>query len=226
MELFTDIYDFVIHLDRYLENLVDLYGGWAYLLIFLVVFCETGLVVMPFLPSDSILFMSGVLAGLETLNIYLLFMLIVAATMLGDSLNYWLGSRVGTRVFDGRFRFLGPQQQQLTQQFFAKYGDKAIILARFVPLMRSFVPFLSGMGFMAYGRFILFNIVGNVIWVIICLFGGYFFGSHPFVQDNFGAFFIGAAVLSLMPAVIEIVREKYLSRRRNQRAAKSHPADL
>lgn len=226
MEILTDIYDFIIHLDRYLENLVDLYGAWAYLVIFLVVFCETGLVVFPFLPSDSILFMGGILAGLGSFNIVLLFVLMIAATMLGDSLNYWLGSRVGTRVFDGRFRFLGPEQEKLTQQFFARYGDKAIILARFVPLMRSLVPFVSGMGFMVYGRFILFNVVGNTIWVVICLFGGYFFGSHPFVQENFGAFFVGAAVLSLVPAVAEIAREKWLARRRNQNKSQSQPVDL
>ncbi|GIK58358.1 MAG: hypothetical protein HND44_17345 [Chloroflexi bacterium] len=208
MEPLTGLFDFVVHLDIHLAQMVDVLGGWAYLLLFAVVFAETGLVVALFLPSDSLIFVSGALAGLDVLNIVVLFFLFVAAAILGDSLNYFWGSLIGPCVFDGRYRYLKPETMEQTQAFYDRHGGKAIILARFVPIMRSFVPLVAGLGAMSYGRFLPISIIGNTIWVSIAFFGGYFFGSHPLVQRNFGLMLVGVFILSLMPAIIEFLRGK------------------
>jgi len=210
MELVNLIINFVLHMDTYLAQIVDLFGVWTYLLLFVVIFCETGLVITPFLPGDSIIFVAGALAGIGALNIVVLFFLLVTAAILGDSVNYWLGSVIGVKAFDGRFRYLKQEHLDKTHAFFERHGGKAIILARFVPLMRTFVPFVAGLGAMDYGHFITFNIIGGTVWVSLFLFAGYFFGSIPFVQDNFSLIILAVIMLSLIPVIIEVLRDKVI----------------
>ncbi|MBX3057690.1 MAG: VTT domain-containing protein [Anaerolineae bacterium] len=214
MEILTQLFDFVIHLDAHLAEMVDVLGVWAYLLLFAVVFVETGLVVALFLPSDSLIFVAGALAGLDVLNIVVLFFLFVTAAILGDSLNYFWGSLIGPRAFDGRYHYLKPEYLTRTQAFYDRHGGKAIILARFVPVMRCFVPLVAGLGAMEYGRFLPISIIGNIIWVSITLFSGYFFGAQPLVQKNFGLMLVGVFILSLMPAIIEFLRGKLSASRK------------
>ncbi|MCL4262773.1 MAG: VTT domain-containing protein [Anaerolineae bacterium] len=213
MDTLTGLFDIVVHLDAHLAQMVDVLGLWAYLLLFLVVFCETGLIVALFLPSDSLIFVAGALAGLDILNIVVLFFLFLAAATLGDSLNYFWGSLIGPRAFDGRYRYLKPQYLAQTRTFYSRHGGKAIILARFVPIMRSFVPLVAGLGAMTYDRFLPISIVGNTIWVSIMLFGGYLFGSHPLVQKNFGPILMGILILSFMPMIIGFLRSKLAASR-------------
>ncbi|MFO7680295.1 MAG: DedA family protein [Chloroflexota bacterium] len=210
MEILQNIFEFVIHLDSHLEIIISQIGVWSYLLLFTIIFAETGLVIMPFLPGDSLLFVAGALAGKGMMNIALLFLILASAAILGDTINYWLGSWIGAKAFDGRFRFLKPEHLERTHQFFEKHGGKAVILGRFVPVMRTFVPFVAGMGSMNYGRFISYNILGGVLWVSIFLLGGYFFGSIPFVQDNFALVIIVVIALSVMPVVWEVLNEKVI----------------
>lgn len=214
MDTLTQLFDLVVHLDAYLAEGAEVMGAWVYLLLFLVVFGETGLIVALFLPSDSLIFVAGALAGLDILNIVVLFFLFVTAAILGDSLNYFWGSLIGPRAFDGRYRYLKPDYLKQAQAFYDRHGGKAIILARFVPIMRSFVPLVAGLGAMEYGRFLPISIIGNTIWVSITLFGGYFFGSHPLVQRNFGLMLVGVFILSLMPAIIEFLRGKLSASRK------------
>jgi len=207
-ELLSQIVDFFIHLDAYLESLINQYGIWTYLLLIAVIFAETGFVITPFLPGDSLLFVAGTLAGQEMLNIFVLLVSLAAAAILGDTVNYWFGSWLGVKVFDGRFHFLKPEYLDKTQEFFSNHGRKAVILARFIPMMRTFVPFVAGMGSMHYGRFITFNIIGGIFWVSIFLFGGYLFGSLPFVGENFALIIVAVISLSLVPAILEVIHEK------------------
>jgi membrane-associated protein len=215
MEMPTNLFDFILHLDTYLAQIVEVLGVWTYLLLFLVVFCETGLVIAPFLPSDSLMFVAGALAGLDVLNVVVLFFLFVGAAVLGDCVNYWIGSLIGPRAFDGRSRYLKPEHLEQTRAFYDRHGGKAILLARFIPLMRTLVPFVAGLGAMSFGRFLPYNILGNTIWVSLYFFGGYFFGSHPFVQDNFGLFIVVIIVLSFIPVIFEFLRGKVLISRKN-----------
>ncbi len=219
MDTLTNLFDFVVHLDAHLAQVVDVLGVWTYILLFLVVFIETGLVVALFLPSDSLIFVSGALASLDVLNIVVLFFLFLTAAILGDSLNYFWGSLIGPRAFDGRYRYLKPEYLTQTRSFYNRHGGKAIILARFVPVMRSFVPFVAGLGAMRYGRFLPISIVGNTIWVSIMLFSGYLFGSHPLVQENFGPILLGVLILSFMPMIIGSLRGKLAASRKKVREA-------
>jgi membrane-associated protein len=202
------ILDFVLHIDSYLQELTAAYEGWVYVLLFAVIFVETGLVIMPFLPGDSLLFTTGALAALGSLNLWVLLVLLIVAAILGDSVNYWLGHRLGTRAFDGRIRWLNQEHLARTEAFFVKHGGKAIILARYVPIVRTFAPFVAGIGTMAYGRFLLYNVVGGVSWVVIFLFLGYFFGNLPFVQENFHLIIPAIILLSLLPIVKEMVQSR------------------
>jgi membrane-associated protein len=202
------ILDFVLHIDSYLQELTAAYEGWVYVLLFAVIFVETGLVIMPFLPGDSLLFAAGALAALGSLNLWVLLVLLIVAAILGDSVNYWLGHRLGTRAFDGRIRWLNQEHLARTEAFFVKHGGKAIILARYVPIVRTFAPFVAGIGTMAYGRFLLYNVVGGVSWVVIFLFLGYFFGNLPFVQENFHLIIPAIILLSLLPIVKEMVQSR------------------
>jgi membrane-associated protein len=206
MALLQTLIDFVLHIDDHLVTIVRDYGGWTYAILFLIIFMETGLVITPFLPGDSLLFATGALAARGSLGIVPLFLLLAVAAVLGDSLNYWIGSKVGVRAFDGRFRFLKREHLERTQHFFARYGGKTIVLARFIPIVRTYAPFVAGAGRMEYGRFLMFNLGGGTAWIAIFLFGGYFFGNIPVVRDNFGLVVIAIIVVSVLPPVIEYVK--------------------
>ncbi|HET8656828.1 MAG TPA: DedA family protein [Longimicrobiaceae bacterium] len=208
MEAVRSVLDFILHVDRHLAVLVQSYGAWTYGILGLILFCETGLVVTPFLPGDSLLFAAGALAATGAFHVEYLYPLLFCAVVLGDNVNYWVGSLVGPRAFSGRVRFLKPRHLGRTQQFFAKYGGKTIVLARFVPIVRTYTPFVAGAGRMPYPRFLLFSVLGAALWITIFLWGGYFFGNIPVVRENFGLVVIAIILLSVVPAVVEIVRHK------------------
>ncbi|MBK6847439.1 MAG: DedA family protein [Proteobacteria bacterium] len=207
-ELVTMLIDFVLHLDRHLGAIISQYGVWTHLLLFLVVFCETGLVVTPFLPGDSLLFAAGTFAALGSLDIHLLAALLAVAAIAGDTLNYWIGAWAGPRVLNGRVRWLRQEYLERTHRFYEKHGGKTIILARFVPIIRTFAPFVAGVGAMSYRRFVLFNVVGGVVWVGLFSYAGYFFGNIPVVRRNFTLVIMAIIVLSVLPIVIEFVRAR------------------
>jgi membrane-associated protein len=215
MEWIGKAIDLFLHLDKHLGEIIQQYGGWTYAILTLVVFCETGLVVTPFLPGDSLLFAAGALAALpgSPLQVGVLFLLLAGAAVLGDTVNYWIGHRIGPRAFEGRIRFLKKSHLDKTHEFYEKYGSKTIIIARFVPIVRTFAPFVAGVGSMSYGRFFTYNVVGGVLWVAICLFAGYFFGNLPFVKANFSVVILAIIGISLLPAVVEIVRHRMAARR-------------
>lgn len=208
----NQLLDFILHIDKYLQTLTATYDNWVYLMLFAVIFVETGLVIMPFLPGDSLLFAAGSLAVLGSLNIYWLLVLLIIAAIVGDTVNYWLGRRLGTRVFDGRLRWLNQEHLQRTQLFFAKHGSKAIILARFVPIVRTFAPFVAGVGTMAYRRFLAYNALGGTLWVTLFLGLGYLFGGLPLVQENFHLILPAIILISLVPILVEYVQNRRKSR--------------
>ena len=208
MDLILKLVDIFLHLDQYLGEVIRTYGTWTYLLLFVIIFMETGLVVTPFLPGDSLIFAAGTFAALGYINVGLLFLLLSAAAIIGDTVNYWIGHYIGPRAFSGNVRFLKKEYMDRTHAFFEKHGGKAIILARFVPIVRTFAPFVAGVGAMTYGKFITYNVVGGLAWVTIFLFLGYFFGNLPFVQKNFEFVVIAIILISVMPAVFEFLKER------------------
>ncbi len=209
MDLLTLFMDFVLHLDSYIGLAIQQYGIWVYLLLFLIIFLETGLVVTPFLPGDSLLFAAGAFAALGSLDITLLFLLLAGAAILGDTANYWIGNRLGPRIFrkktGGLFR---EEYLESAHAFYEKYGGKAIFLARFVPVVRTFAPFVAGIGKMSYRRFLTYNIIGGLAWVSIFLFGGFYFGNLPWVQENFTLVILAIILISFVPILIEYVRHR------------------
>jgi membrane-associated protein len=211
MELILNFWDVMTHLDRHLAAWAGSMGGWLYLLLFLVIFCETGLVVTPFLPGDSLLFAVGALTALDgsPLKIAVIIPLLIIAAVLGDAVNYSIGRRIGPRVFFREdSRLLNKKHLLRTQAFYEKYGGKTIIIARFVPIVRTFAPFVAGVGQMVYRRFFMFNVVGAIAWVVLFIPAGYFFGNLPFVQKQFHYVILAIIVLSVLPAVFEIWRER------------------
>lgn len=210
---FMDVINFLLNIDQFLEQIISQYGTITYILLFLVIFIETGLVVTPFLPGDSLLFAAGALAATTgKLNPYLLFLLMAIAAVLGDTVNYWIGHYIGPKVFSIRSRFIKQEYLLKTQRFYDKHGGKTIFLARFVPIVRTFAPFVAGVGKMRYGYFISYNIFGGIIWTGVFIFLGYFFGNIPFVQKNFELIIIAIVLISVLPAVFEFVKEKYFSK--------------
>jgi membrane-associated protein len=219
MELIQQAVDIFLHLDAHLNDLAGSMGGWLYVLLFLIVFCETGLVITPFLPGDSLLFAVGALASTagSPLDLPLILVMLSIAAVAGDAVNYAIGYRVGPRVFTSETsRLLNKEHLLRTQRFYEKYGGKTIILARFMPIIRTFAPFVAGIGNMRYGRFALYNIVGGLLWVFSFTVAGYFFGNVPMVKRNFHFVIVAIIVISFMPPVIE-----YLRARRESAAAKS-----
>jgi membrane-associated protein len=208
MEIINFFIDFILHLDQYLSDIIQNYGAWTYAILFLIIFMETGFVVMPFLPGDSLLFAAGAFSALGSLNVWLLWTIVFVAAVLGDTVNYWIGNKIGPRVFDQDIRFLKREYLQKAQQFYETHGGKTIILARFVPIVRTFAPFVAGVGTMHYGRFITYNIVGAFMWTSIFIFLGYFFGNIPFVQNNFELAIFGIILISVVPIVIEYIRNQ------------------
>ena len=206
MEFINVVIDLFLHLDEHLNSIIQDYGTWTYALLFLVIFLETGFVVTPFLPGDSLLFAAGTFAALGSLNVVLLFVLLFIAAVAGDTVNYWIGNRIGPRVFEQDFRFLKKEHLQKTQRFYEKHGGKTIVLARFVPIVRTFAPFVAGVGTMSYSRFITFNVLGGFLWTVLFIFGGYFFGNIPIVRENFEIVIVAIIFLSVVPMVIEYIR--------------------
>jgi membrane-associated protein len=209
MEALRQIVDIFLHLDTHLKPILETYGGWTYLLLFVIVFCETGLVVTPFLPGDSLLFAAGAFAATGSLSLWVLFAVLITAAVLGDTVNYWVGHFLGPRLLAmHRFRPIKPKHLAYTHEFFEKYGGKTIIIARFVPIVRTLAPFVAGLGRMRYRRFMSFNVVGGVAWVAICLVAGDLFGNLPFVKKNFSLVVLAIIALSLVPAVWELLRTR------------------
>ena len=200
--------DFILHIDKHLQAFTAAYDSWVYLLLFAIIFVETGLVIMPFLPGDSLLFAAGSLAALGSLDLGWLVGLLIVAAIAGDSVNYSLGHQVGTRAFDGRYRWLNPSHLARTEAFFAKHGGKAIVLARYVPIVRTFAPFVAGIGTMQYGRFLAYNVIGAISWVTIFLLLGYFFGGLQIVQDNFHLVIPAIVLISIIPILYEAVQAR------------------
>jgi membrane-associated protein len=204
MELLHQFIDVVLHLREHIGDLIAQFGPEIYVIFFLVVFCETGLVLTPFLPGDSLLFTAGAFSALGQLNIGLMFALLSAAAILGDTANYWIGHYLGPKVFRWKkSRFFNPEHLQRTHAFYEKYGGKTIILARFVPIVRTFAPFVAGIGAMTYSKFILYNVVGAIAWVAICLFAGYWFGNMPWVAQHFEVVLVGIIFVSILPIIYE-----------------------
>jgi membrane-associated protein len=208
MDVVREIISYVLHLDVHLAAIVADYGAWTYAILWLIIFCETGLIVTPFLPGDSLLFATGALAATASLDIVGLFVGLTIAAVIGDAVNYWVGARVGPRLFDGRIPWLKRAYLERTQAFYARYGAKTIVIARFVPIVRTVAPFVAGAAIMTYRQFALYNVVGATVWVGITLFGGYLFGNVPIVKDNFGLVVIAIIAISLLPAVVEVVRAR------------------
>lgn len=198
--------DFVLHLDRHLAGLVSAYGGWTYGILFLIIFAETGLVVFPILPGDSLLFAAGSLAALGSLSPWMLILVLGIAAVLGDTVNYAIGRRIGERAFTGEIRWLRQDYLERTRAFFARHGGKTILLARFVPIIRTFAPFVAGVGEMRYSRFLGYNVVGGAAWVTLFSLGGYLFGNLPSVRENFSLVILGIIVVSVLPIGVEILR--------------------
>jgi membrane-associated protein len=209
VELLTQLMDVVLHLDQHLQVLVASHGAWIYLILFLIVFCETGLVVTPFLPGDSLLFVAGTVAAAGGMDIHLLVLLLIIAAVLGDAVNYGVGHYVGPRIFShSESRWLNPKHLQRAHDFYEKYGGKTIIIARFVPIIRTYAPFVAGAASMTYAKFALFNVSGAVLWVTSLGYAGYFFGNLPVIKNNLTLVIIGIIILSILPGVIEILRHR------------------
>jgi membrane-associated protein len=208
VELVQFFIDFILHLDKHLQTIISEYGTWTYLILFLIVFCETGLVVTPFLPGDSLLFAAGALAGLGLMRVDLLLILLIIAAIAGDTVNYWIGNYIGPRAFSGNIRFLKKEYLERTHAFYEKHGGKAIILARFVPIIRTFAPFVAGVGAMTYSRFLFYNVVGGVVWVVLFVLAGYFFGNLPAVQENFTLVILAIIFISVVPMIYEFLKER------------------
>jgi membrane-associated protein len=219
VDVIRSLVDLFLHLDDHLFDIVSQYGFWTYLLIFVIIFCETGLVVTPFLPGDSLLFAAGAIAATGAINIWVLAGLLIVAAILGDTANYWIGQYIGPRAFSGSVPFLKKEYLDRTHAFFERYGGKTIIIARFVPIVRTFAPFVAGVGSMTYARFLSYNVIGGVLWVVLFLFGGFFFGNLPFVKENFSLVVIAIILISVLPAVYEIVRDRLRSQRQPGGAA-------
>jgi membrane-associated protein len=209
MELLSSFIDLFMHLDKHLDHIIQYYGLWTYFILFLIIFCETGLVVMPLLPGDSLLFAAGAFAARGSLNPWWLFVLLAIAAVAGDTVNYAIGHVVGPKVFHKEnVRFLNKKHLERTHQFYEKYGGKTIILARFVPIVRTFAPFVAGIGSMTYIRFLSYNVIGGISWVAVFVFGGYRFGNIPAVRHNFTLVIIAIIIISVMPGVIEYIRHR------------------
>ncbi len=211
MEWISYFIDLFLHLDKHLNEVIQDYGIWTYLILFLIIFCETGLVVTPILPGDSLLFAAGALSATtgSPLNPVVLFLLLSVAAILGDTVNYWIGAYVGPKVFQKeKVRFFKKEYLVRTHEFYEKHGGKTIIIARFIPIIRTFAPFVAGIGSMTYWHFIGFNIAGGLLWVAVTIFSGYLFGNIPFVKNNFSIVIIAIVFISVLPGIIEYIRQR------------------
>lgn len=208
MGILKAVIDFVLHIDVHLGAIIQTYGVLTYAILFGIIFVETGLVLVPFLPGDSLLFAAGAFAALNTLNIWLVLGLMMVAAVLGDTVNYWIGHFFGQRLVDNPRVPIKDEHIEETKKFFDRHGGKTIILARFVPIVRTFAPFVAGIGGMHYGQFIAYNVVGGVMWVLVATLAGYFFGNIPFVQENFSLVVLGIVLVSVVPMIVPLVKAK------------------
>lgn len=219
MDIIKFIIDFILHIDVHLAELVAQYGMWVYAILFLILFCETGLVVTPFLPGDSLLFVSGALAALPTndLNVHTMVALMAVAAIIGDAVNYTIGRLFGEKLFSNpNSKIFRRSYLDKTHQFYEKHGGKTIILARFVPIVRTFAPFVAGMGHMSYRHFAAYNVIGALVWVLLFTYAGYLFGDLPVVQENLKLLIVGIIIVSILPGVIEIWRHKRAAARQQK----------
>ncbi len=208
MELLREFIDFFLHLDVHLAEIIERFGAGAYAILFLIVFCETGLVVTPFLPGDSLLFAAGAFAALGSFEVVPLMLLLIVAAIAGDTVNYWIGARIGPRAFSGNVRFLKQEYLVRTTAFYEKHGGKTIVLARFIPIVRTFAPFVAGVGRMNYARFLAYNVVGAVVWVTLFTLAGFYFGNIPAVKDNFTLVILAIIGISVLPIAIEMLKSR------------------
>ena len=201
--------NFILHIDRHLSELSARYGAWIYAILFAIIFCETGLVITPFLPGDSLLFAAGSIAVLGSMNIHTMVLLLIIAAIIGDAVNFAVGKYLGERLFaNPDSRIFRRSHLQRTESFYAKHGGKTIILARFVPIVRTFAPFVAGMGHMRYGRFFRFNIIGGIAWVALFSYAGFWFGQRQIVKENLTLILLAIIMISILPAIIEIIRAR------------------
>lgn len=214
MELIKFIIDFIIHIDIHLGQIISTYGLATYIILFGIIFMETGLVFTPFLPGDSLLFAAGAFAALKSLNIWWLFFLLSLAAIFGDTANYWIGYFFGKKIVAHPKIPIDEKHIQETQKFFNKHGGKTIILARFMPFIRTFAPFVAGIGRMSYGKFFSYNVVGGILWVTIATFSGYFFGNIQFVKENFSLVIIGVILISILPIIFEYAKHRLNTNRK------------
>ncbi|MFZ1453869.1 MAG: DedA family protein [Ferruginibacter sp.] len=211
MELFQTLIDFILHIDQHLAAITSEYGTLTYLILFAIIFCETGFIVMPLLPGDSLLFAAGAISALDGsgLNVHLMAVLLIIAAFSGNMVNYSVGRYIGPKVFEKDYRFIKREYLERTKKFFDRYGSMTIVYTRFAPILRTFAPFIAGVGQMNYGRFMLFNFIGGFAWVVIFSYAGFFFGNVPFVKENFESVVIGIILVSLIPSVYIFLKEKF-----------------
>jgi membrane-associated protein len=222
MESIGLLISFILHIDQHLQTLCANYGLWVYAILFVIVFCETGLVVTPFLPGDSLLFAVGSLAAIGALDVTLGMILLAGAAIAGDTVNYWAGNYVGPKVFyEAHSRFLNKEYLRRTHAFYERHGGKTIIIARFLPIIRTFAPFVAGIGSMTYSRFLVFNVAGGVLWVSLLVLGGYLFGNIPFIKRNFSLVILALIIIPGLPSLVEFIRIQV--RRRKQKVAEQEP---
>jgi membrane-associated protein len=222
MDLPFTLFDMVIHFDTYLPGIIATYGFWTYFILFAIIFCETGLVVFPYLPGDSLLFVAGALSGAGLLRVEILIPLLIIAAVVGDSVNYWIGHTTGMKVFEKNYSVVKKEQLKKTEEYFARYGGLTIVIARFVPFIRTFAPFLAGVGKMSYRWFLMYNVLGAVLWICGFILAGYFFGSLPIVQDNFSLIvyaIIGLSLFAVGSIIVGMVRSP-------KPDAENNPAEL
>ncbi len=208
MEFIKYLIDLFLHLDKHLNELILQYGALTYVILFLVIFAETGFVFTPFLPGDSLLFAAGTFAAIGSFNVHILFLILSVAAIIGDTVNYWIGHFIGMKLFDKYPRILKKEYLEKTHKFYEKHGGKTIIIARFVPIVRTFAPFVAGIGSMSYPKFISYNIIGGLLWCALFIYGGYFFGNLSFVKNNFSIVIITIIFISILPGIIEFLRHK------------------
>ena len=213
MEHIIQFINIFLHLDKYLSDIIQNYGYVTYIILFIIIFCETGLVILPFLPGDSLLFAAGTFAAKGDMSLWILYVILCVAAVLGDSVNFEIGNFFGPKIAkQEKTRFLNKEHVERTHQFYEKYGAKTIIIARFVPIVRTFAPFVAGIGDMGYKKFLHYNVIGGISWISICLLGGYLFGNIEIVKHNFSIVMLGIVIVSVSPAVFEYIKYKYFSR--------------
>lgn len=209
MNIVGNLINVILHLDKYLNVILQNYGMWTYAIIFLIIFCETGLVITPFLPGDSILFATGAIASMGSLDIFTLFIVFYIAAVVGDTANYYIGKKIGSKILEKEdIKYINKEYLNKAHRFYEKNGSMTIVLGRFIPIIRTFVPFVAGVGEMKYSKFIAYNMIGGFLWVSIFLWGGFFFGNLPFIKHNFSYILIAIIVISLIPAVVTFIKER------------------